>query len=212
MLGERPARGNSGNNNGNGPNSNLQSEEVVVIGNPTSGGAAGPEGTTSGSSGGSSSSTPTNNGTIQRGWDWRGVLGAMTSIKDQGNCGSCYSFAAVGIVESQYLIVKGLDTDLSEQQVMDCSSDYFGNYGCWGGWRDYAMMYIQAYGLVKESTLPYTATKKTCNTGHGDYKISQWSIIYGCDNFRTAVRRGPIAVGVAASSWADYASGVYECD
>jgi C1A family cysteine protease len=110
------------------------------------------------------------------------------------------------------LIVKGLDTDLSEQQVMDCSSDYFGNYGCWGGWRDYAMMYIQAYGLVKESTLPYTATKKTCNTGYGDYKISQWSIIYGCDNFRTAVRRGPIAVGVAASSWADYASGVYECD
>jgi len=99
-------------------------------------------------SGGGSSSTPSNNSTIQRAWDWRGALGALTRVKDQGLCGSCYAFATVGVVESQYLIVKGVDSDLSEQQVVDCSSDYIGNYGCQGGWRDYAMMYIQAYGLV----------------------------------------------------------------
>lgn len=113
------------------------------------------------------------------------------------------------------MIAKATDSDLSEQQVVDCSSAYFGNYGCLGGWRDYAMMYIQTYGLVTESAYPYTGSLDNCKINHPDetgFKIDQWSIYYGCDYFKTAVRRGPISVGVAASSWAAYESGVFECN
>ena len=128
-------------------------------------------------------------------------------------CGGCYAFAVVDVIQSQYLIARGVDTDLSEQQVLDCSVAWPGNYGCDGGWRDYAMMYIMYYGLQQESQRPYKAATNACPSPvQGDFKIDQWSIYYGCDNFKTAVRRGPISVGVAATSWGPYASGVYECN
>lgn len=62
--------------------------------------------------------------------DWRD-RGAVSDIKDQGaDCGSCYAFAAIGALESQYFLKTGKLLNLSEQEIVDCST---GNVGCNGG-------------------------------------------------------------------------------
>lgn len=72
--------------------------------------------------------------------------GMVSEVKDQGFCGSCYAFAALADIESSYLF-KGKKLDLSEQQIIDCSS-VFGNEGCNGGW----MTHVFAYAMLKGIT------------------------------------------------------------
>ena len=142
-------------------------------------------------------------------WDWRGVGGAVTSVKNQGACGSCYAFAVVGVTESMHMISRGsYFPNLSEQQIVDCSTE---NLGCGGGWITKAMKYIRDNGLVSESTYPYTGVKAACKYNSGSWKVSSYTTHLGCAALRTAVRKGPIAVGLAASSWGSYASGVFTC-
>jgi C1A family cysteine protease len=142
-------------------------------------------------------------------WDWRGVGGAVTSVKNQGSCGSCYAFAVVGVTESMHMISRGsYFPDLSEQQIVDCSTE---NSGCGGGWRDKAMNYIKNNGLVSEFSYPYTGAKGSCKQSSGTWKVNSVTLHSGCAALRQAVRKGPIAVGVAASSWSFYGSGIYQC-
>eukprot|EP00483_Globobulimina_turgida_P004072 UN04080 len=95
--------------------------------------------------------------------DWTNYNGKsyVTPVKNQGSCGSCWSFATTGTVESRYAIAKGVTganiTTLSEQQLCDCSTSY-GNHGCGGGNKDNAFKYIEAEGgLCSEKEYPYTA-------------------------------------------------------
>ena len=67
--------------------------------------------------------------------DWT-ILGAVTPVKDQGQCGSCWSFSTTGALEGNYQIKYGNLVSFSEQQLVDCS---FSNYGCDGGRPDYGM-------------------------------------------------------------------------
>ncbi|XP_020247061.1 ervatamin-B-like [Asparagus officinalis] len=95
--------------------------------------------------------------------DWR-AKGAVTGVKDQGQCGCCWAFSTVGATEGLIQIKKGNLTSLSEQQLVDCVTGGV-TRGCEGGLMDEAFEYIiQNKGIASEETYPYTATEGTCNT------------------------------------------------
>ena len=76
-------------------------------------------------------------------------------------CGSCWAFATAGVVEAALKINKGIDVDLSEQDLIDCSGS-LGNGACGGGVPLYALEYAQTKGINTESSYPYhDATHRT---------------------------------------------------
>merc|ERR1711910_123119 len=86
---------------------------------------------------------PTND-PIPNAVDWR-TAGMVTPIKNQGQCGSCYSFSATGALEGAWKKAKGSLPSLSEQEIVDCSGRY-GNYGCQGGWYQSSWRYLRDAG------------------------------------------------------------------
>ncbi len=110
-------------------------------------------------------------GTPPSSFDWRNEDGQdwMTSVKNQGSCGSCWAFSAVGIVEGTYNVESGnpdLDLDLSEEYlVSDCYT--MGSYGnCCGGSHVDALEFVRDSGIPDESCMPYVDQYScTCSSG-----------------------------------------------
>jgi len=145
--------------------------------------------------------------------DWRDH-DIVTSVKDQQECGACWAFSATGALESHHARVTGELIGLSEQQLIDCSTQY-GNHGCNGGSMDNAFSYVYYNkGLADEGSYLYVRTNETA------CKFSRESVATTCDGFvdipegnETALQealalQGPVSVGINSRLLQHYRSGV----
>nr|AAR12010.1 cathepsin L-like proteinase [Triatoma infestans] len=148
--------------------------------------------------------------------DWR-QKGAVTPVKDPGQCGSCWAFSSTGSLGGQLFLKNKKLVSLSEQQLVDCSGNY-GNDGCDGGIMVQAFQYIKGNGGIDtEGSYPYEAeddkcrykTKSVAGTDKGYVDIAQ-----GDENaLKEAVAEiGPISVAIDAGnlSFQFYSEGIYD--
>ncbi|KAK9877091.1 hypothetical protein WA026_016833 [Henosepilachna vigintioctopunctata] len=141
--------------------------------------------------------------------DWR-EKGAVREVKDQGGCGSCWSFSTTGVLEGQFSIVKNEDITFSEQNLVDCNDV---NGGCGGGWPVDALAYVKESGIEKEADYPYEERNGQCRSDPSKVvKISGYEQIPEGDEAaltEAVATKGPVSICLYASSeFHAYASGI----
>ncbi|XVF14539.1 hypothetical protein REPUB_Repub09cG0070100 [Reevesia pubescens] len=147
--------------------------------------------------------------------DWR-KKGAVTPIKDQGQCGCCWAFSAVAAMEGVTKLTTGRLISLSEQELVDCDTKGE-DQGCQGGLMDDAFKFIQRNkGLATESDYPYKGVDGTCNTNkeaNHAAKITGFEDVPANseDALQKAVANQPVSVAIDAggSEFQFYSGGVF---
>jgi len=144
--------------------------------------------------------------------DWR-TKGAVTPVKNQGQCGSCWAFSTIGGLEGAWEIGTGTLTSMSEQQLVDCSK---ANSGCNGGLMESGFEFEQGVNVATESSYPYTARDGSCKSsgyttavprgGVTGYK----SVGASTSSLQSALQNGPVSVAIEADqmSFQGYSGGV----
>jgi C1A family cysteine protease len=143
--------------------------------------------------------------------DWTGK-GAVQKVKNQGSCGSCWAFSAVGALEGVGAIKGGKLQDFAEQELVDCSRSY-GNNGCSGGLMSSAFKYVKDKGLSTQDQYPYKGVDATCKTTTGArFKISGYTDVpaNNAAQLKAAIAKGPVSVAVQADAtvFRNYKTGV----
>lgn len=144
-------------------------------------------------------------------FSWRS-LGIMTPVKNQSSCGSCWDFAAVGVLEAVLMQNESVEYDLCEQQVLSCVTQ---GYGCDGGFYSWAWTYFRENGAAAEACMPYEADDTVPCDDALCTKVAttnEWiDIPNDVDAIKTALLDAPCAVGFNVyTDFYSYGSGCYE--
>lgn len=160
--------------------------------------------------------------------DWT-TKGAVTPVKNQGQCGSCWAFSAVGALEGARQLKTGNLTSLSEQQFVDCPSklNIPPLLGCNGGAMSGAFNFAKKHAICTEASYKYTAKGGSCQSSSCEIGIPQGKVlgykglsplarvIPGTEKaLMSAVAQQPVSVGIEAASkpFQHYKSGVFSGD
>jgi len=167
-------------------------------------------------------STFTSSPSVPSSRDWR-QSNIISSVKDQGMCGSCWSFATAETVESYWAQKTGQLSVLSEQQILDCTPNpkhCGGTGGCGGATAELGFASIVSVGgLSSEWTYPYVSYQGNNEQCHFDGDTPPIAVITGYEKLppneylpllNHVGNIGPLAISVDASSWGEYESGVYD--
>ena len=147
------------------------------------------------------------------------TLGGVSAVKDQGQCGSCWSFSTTGAMEGAHFIATGELLSFSEQQLVDCASTL--NMGCNGGNPLWAYRYLKKHDAELETVYPYVSgTTKTAGTCAYDessatsVKVQSSASVTQSDQaqMKAALAQQPLAVLVEADTrvFQSYTSGVLD--
>ena len=140
--------------------------------------------------------------------------------KNQGQCGSCWAFAATGMLSDRCCIQAKDNGWLSPQELVSCDKS---SHGCQGGSLESPINYMQKNGgLVPDACFPYTATNKPCPTKCADGSDWKGAHVCKCSNpltcsgtsgIKSCLTTGPVVIGFyVCQSFMSYKGGVYKCD
>jgi cathepsin F len=162
-------------------------------------------------------------GALPPAFNWKDN-GAVVAVKNQGSCGSCWSFSAVANMEGVWFKAGHPLVSLSEQQLVDCdhvcqdpNNKDTCDQGCNGGYMENAFAYAVAHGMESEATYKYSGSDGTCKFSNTSIvaKFSNWEMVVPIDSRDEATvqnylyTHSPLAIAVHADPWQFYFGGIF---